>query len=100
MITMFSNFTVRAPSPPDPTIMLGYMKYFPVMMLVFMGIYFGWFWAVAIGLQKKVPAQVKMKVNQFNIFFFIALVYLTLFIIGNAVLQRGLIDFDHSSNMF
>ncbi len=69
------------------------------MMLVFMGIYFGWFWAVAIGLQKKVPAQVKKKVPQFKIFFFIALVYLTLFIIGNAVLQRGLIDFDHSSNM-
>lgn len=65
---------------PDPTMMLGYMKLFPVLMVVFMAVLFGWLWSVAMGLQKKVPENVKMKVTRFKVFFFIPLVYLLLFV--------------------
>jgi hypothetical protein len=41
-----------------------------------MAIFFGWFWSVAIGLQKKVPASVTMKVKKFKIFFFIPIIYM------------------------
>ena len=61
---------------PDPTIIFGYFKFFPVIMLLFMGGLFGWFWSVAIGLQKMVPPAIKMKITRFKIFFFIPLVYI------------------------
>lgn len=54
------------------------MMIMPIMMLLFMGGFFGWFWAIATGLQHKVPAGVKMKVKKFKIFFFIPLIYISL----------------------
>ncbi len=75
--TMIFNFTSH--NSPDPTMMFSYMKFFPFIMILFAVVYFGWFWSVAVGLQKKVPVYVKMKVNRFKILFFIPLVYLVLF---------------------
>lgn len=49
---------------------------FPVLMLIYCGLYFGWFWSVAIGLQNNVPAEVTMKVRKFKLFFFIPLFYI------------------------
>lgn len=77
MIMMFSNFSVG--TEPDPAMMFNYMKFFPIMMLVFAGGLFGWFWSVAIGLQRKVPEGINMKVKKFKLFFFIPLVYILLF---------------------
>jgi hypothetical protein len=54
------------------------MSIMPLMMLFFMGGFFGWLWAVANGLQYKVPGEIKMKVKKFKIFFFIPLVYFIL----------------------
>jgi len=76
MGSMISNIGTSTNS--DPTIMFNYMKLFPIIMLVFMGIFFGWFWSVAIGLQSKVPESVKMKVKKFKVFFFIPMVYMLL----------------------
>lgn len=53
-------------------------KLMPVIMVVFMAGFFGWFWSIAIGLQTKIPVSVKMKVEKFKIFFFIPLVYIFL----------------------
>ena len=58
--------------------MLYYMRLFPVMMIVYIGVFFGWFWSIAIGLQKIIPENVTMKVKKFKIFFFIPLVYMTI----------------------
>jgi len=58
-----------------------YFKFFPVIMLVFMAGLLGWQWSVAVGLQKLVPADVKMKIGKFKLFFFFPVVYLTLLMI-------------------
>ena len=57
------------------------------MMILFMGVFFGWFWSVVIGLQKVIPAGSQMKLKRFKIFFFIPLVYILFFsiFIGGAI---------------
>lgn len=65
---------------PDPTMMLSYMKFFPIIILLFMASLFGWHWSVAIGLQNKVPEPIKMKVKKFKTFFFIPLIYMLAFL--------------------
>ena len=76
-IFMFSIFSSLVNSRnPDPTIIFGYFKFFPVLMLLFMGGTFGWFWSIAIGLQKMVPPETKMKTVLFKVFFFIPLIYI------------------------
>lgn len=50
-------------------------EWFPLVMLGFGLLFFGWLWALAIGLQKWVPVEAKMKTTRFKIFFFIPLVY-------------------------
>ncbi len=54
------------------------MKVMPIIMILFIGAFFAWFWAIAIGLQHKVPSEVKMKVKKFKVFFFIPLIYIVL----------------------
>jgi len=64
-----------------PALFSNFMIIFPIMTIFIMGIVFGWFWSVAIGLQSKVPEGVKMKVNKFKIFFFTPLIYIFLVMI-------------------
>jgi hypothetical protein len=66
------------------------MKFFPIMMIIFTGVFFGWFWSVAVGLQIKVPEDVKMKVKKFKIFFFIPMVYLLFVTLFMGVQLNGL----------
>lgn len=88
MGTMFSN--IGRGNNPDPTFMFSYMKFFPIMMIIFMGVFFGWFWSVAVGLQSKVPEDIKMKVKKFKIFFFIPLVYMLFITLFMGVQMNGL----------
>jgi len=48
---------------PDPAMMFNFMKFFPVIMILYLVVFFGWHWSVAIGLQNKVPENVTMKSN-------------------------------------
>lgn len=64
----------------DPSFIINYMKFFPGIIFLFMGVLFGWLWSVAIGLQSKVPDVVQMKVNKFKIFFFIPFIYSLFFL--------------------
>jgi hypothetical protein len=57
------------------------MKFFPMVMLIFMAVLYGWFWSIAIGLQKKVPENVKMKVKKFKFFFVFPMIYFLLFML-------------------
>jgi hypothetical protein len=52
------------------------LKIMPVMMVLLIGGLGGWFWAVATGLQNKIPPDVKMKVGKFKVFFFIPIIYM------------------------
>lgn len=57
----------------DPMIM---MNIFPVIMILFLGGFLGWFWSIGVGLQIKVPNDVKMKVKKFKVFLIIPLIYM------------------------
>ena len=74
MGSMMSN--IRSESNPEPTMISDYMKFFPIIMIFYMGVLFGWFWSVSIGLQRKIPESIKIKTKKFKIFFFIPLVYI------------------------
>lgn len=75
---------------PEVTSMLSFMAFFPLVMLVFVIVYYGWFWSVAIALQNKLPEDVSMKVKKFKIFFFIPFIYILLLILIIAVAISGL----------
>lgn len=71
-------FQISKGDDPDATIMINTLTLFPVIMIIYSGLFFGWFWSIAIGLQSMVPEGVKMKVNKFKTFFFIPLIYIVL----------------------
>lgn len=66
-------------------------KVFPIIMFLFTGVFFGWFWSIAIGLQKNISPEIKMKVKKFEILFFIPLIYIFFLIIfmGGALYGMG-----------
>lgn len=68
------------------------LKVTPVSMAFLVVGYFGWFWSIGTGLQSKVPAGVKLKVNRFRLFFFIPLVYLVLFLLFIAYGLGGFVE--------
>lgn len=63
-----------------------YYDYFPYIMILYVIMFFGWFWSIAIGLQKKIPSEIKMKIKKFKVLFFIPLIY----IISIMLLMAGL----------
>jgi len=92
MGVLFSN--IDAETNPHPTEIFNIFKFFPIMMILYMGVFFGWFWSIAIGLQKKVPENVIMKTKKFKIFFFIPLVYILTIsilmgIMFSSIIQNG-----------
>lgn len=90
MGVMFSNLAMK--TNPEPAIILSYMQFFPVVMISFMAVLFGWHWSVAIGLQKRVPVNVHMKVKKFKAFFFIPLVYFLCIMIFMSITIQGLFE--------
>lgn len=78
MITMITNLSN---SNLHPDGMFTYVKLFPIVMVLFMGVFFGWFWAVATGLQRLIPAEVPLNVTRFKIFFIIPVVYILFFLL-------------------
>ena len=61
----------------NPMIMF---KIFPIMMILFIGGFFGWFWSIAIGLQQVIPDEIKLKVKKFKIFLIIPFAYIIFFL--------------------
>lgn len=68
--------------------MMGYatnfMKVFSIVMLFIILTMFGWYWAICIGLQNKVPEHAKMNVKKFKFFYFFSVIY-SLFLVGAMV---------------
>lgn len=59
----------------DPTVMLFVL---PIMIIIMMGTFFGWFYSLGINLHKKLPPTVKMSLTRFKIFLFIPLIYISI----------------------
>jgi hypothetical protein len=49
---------------------------------------FGWFWAIAIKLQHKIPGSIQMKTTKFKILFFISLIYISIMFIFISFVSR------------
>jgi hypothetical protein len=88
MGTMITHIAGNA--NPDPLFIFNYFKFFPIVMIIFTSVFFGWFWSIAIGLQSKIPANIKMKTGKFKIFFFIPITYLLLFSVFIGIAMNGL----------
>lgn len=73
----------------DTPFIINYIQFIPITMLVSMGVFFGWFWSVVIGLLHKVPQNITIKVKRFKIFFFIPLVYILMIILFIISLTNG-----------
>jgi hypothetical protein len=83
---------ISSQNTPDPAFMFSYIKFFPIIMIFFMGTFFGWFWSIAIGLQRKIPAQVKMKVKKFKILFFVPVVYIASMMLMMIIMMNGFME--------
>lgn len=84
-IILFSNKT----TPFDSDLSI-FFKTFPVLMILSIGIFFGWFWSMAIGLQQCIPSDIKMKVPKFKILFFIPLIYISFIMLSMTEMFTGL----------
>ena len=56
------------------------MQWMMLLMIIPIGIFLAWFYSIAIGLDKFIPAELKLKTNRFKIFFFFPMVYMALFV--------------------
>jgi len=73
----------------DPEMMLetmmsyftSFMQIFSIIMVLVVLTMYGWYWAVGVGLQKKVPENAKMNLTKFKFFYFTSLIY-SLFFTG------------------
>jgi hypothetical protein len=66
-------FMTRVFSENNPRLIL---QFFPVLLILYCSVLFGWYYALATNLQKKLPETVKMNVTRFRWFFFIPAVYI------------------------
>ena len=85
--TMFSIFDSEVDRYLN--LMFSYMKFFHIMTIILLGVFFVWSWFVALGLQSKVPEGVKMKVKKFKIFVFILMVYVLFIHLFMVILMNG-----------
>lgn len=92
MGSMISKFATREDA--DPAMMFNYLKLYPLIMILFMALLFGWLWSIATGLQRKVPENVTMKVKKFKILFLIPMVYMLLFLTFFSLIMNVLISAD------
>ncbi len=49
---------------------------FPIITILYILGYLGWFWSIGLGLQYKVPSDIIMKVKKFKIFLIFPMVYI------------------------
>ncbi|MDP1728082.1 MAG: hypothetical protein Q8M15_14950 [Bacteroidota bacterium] len=92
MVSMISNISHE--SNPEPEQMYLYFKFIPIITFIFMVTFFTWFWAIAIGLQKKVPAHIPLNTILFKILFFIVLIYSFFYMIGFLIIMSGIFQTD------
>ncbi len=68
------------------------LKIMPIMFVFIVGGLFGWFWAIAINLQEKLPEDLKIKVNWFKTFLLIPIIYFVIFFVLLDSVMRGAIE--------
>lgn len=90
MVSLFSN--ISKGNHLDPSFMFGFVKFYPIVLLIVLGVFFGWFWSVATGLQKFIPAEVQLNLKRFKVFFFIPMVYMLFMGVFLSVAMNGVFE--------
>ncbi len=81
--------TISNEANPDPSELLNTFSYLPIILMLSVGVLFGWLWSIAIGLQYKIPQNIRLNTNSFKIFFFIPLLYMIFIIFSiNSIFQE------------
>lgn len=65
---------------PDPEVMFGVMKFSPLLMILYMAVIFGWYWAMAVGLHRHIPNELKLNLTRLKVFLLIPVVYILFFL--------------------
>lgn len=97
LVAMFSSM-YNSDLESDPFAVFAVIKYFPLVMIIYMVVYLAWIYSVSIGLQPKVPENVKMKVKKFKVFFYIPIIYYFVFMIGFSILFANFTKANSESN--
>jgi len=79
IVLMLTRISTEPNSHQD--YMLDIFQFFPLIMIISTALFFGWFWSMAIGLQKFIPPKVTMNVKKFKILFSFPVLYISLFMI-------------------
>jgi hypothetical protein len=74
------------------------MEVFPFFMILFIAGLLGWFWSIGVGLQFKVPQEVKMKVKKFKVLLIIPLIYMLFVSVFIGSLSSGAIEMGQEPN--
>ena len=59
--------------------------FFPILMILFIGLFFGWFYSLGTNLHKKLPQTTTMNLKRFKIFLLIPVIYMisiSIFMVG------------------
>lgn len=75
---IFSNIQQLETGEPDFNTIFGSIKYLMGFAFISMIIYWTWYWSVGVGLQHKIPAEVKTSSNLFKVFLLFPAIYLVI----------------------
>ncbi|MEP5832261.1 MAG: hypothetical protein ABJ300_18405 [Maribacter dokdonensis] len=75
-----------------------HFDFLPYVLTLFSLVFFGWFWSIAIGLQKNIPVDIEMKVKRFKALFIIPLVYTIVFMMFIGGLFSGMFTYGFSNS--
>lgn len=75
-----------------------HFDFLPYVLILFSLVFFGWFWSIAIGLQKNIPVEIEMKVKRFKALFIIPLVYTIVFMMFIGGLFSGIFTYGFSNS--
>jgi len=91
IITMGSMFlSMSTENNTDTALLSFYFSLYPLVMILLIGVFFGWFWSIAVGLDFKIPDTLKLKLSRFKIFLFIPLAYILLLSIFIGITMSGM----------
>jgi len=100
MIITFSD--AIAGNNPNLDFFGGLFVVFPLIMIISMIIFYGWFWSVGVGLQKYIPGDIKKNVAIFKILLLFPLLYIFTIFVFAGITLLDFIDLNNieESNIF
>ena len=73
MVSVFNEIDAGA---PDPMVIFEPLKYFMGFSLISMIVYWVWYWSAGVGLQHKLPDELKLSTKLFKVFLFLPALYI------------------------